>query len=134
MINLVNAMLSTHTIEKSLEHIAPELRDIIFEIRNIVAAVAPDATEIMHSRGMRYFHAERGGPVSAGICQILIEHDYIGLAFIHGAFLPDPRGLLEGKPRYKKFVRIYAYDDAPWDYLRDLIAASSRFDPRSLEV
>jgi hypothetical protein len=134
MINSVNAMLSLHTVEKSLEHIAPGLRDIIFEIRNIIAAVAPDATEVMHSRGMNYFHAERGGLVSAGICQILIERDYVGLAFIHGSFLPDPRGLLEGEPKYKKFVRIYAYDDAPWDYLRDLIAASSRFDPRSLKV
>ncbi len=125
-------MLSTHEVEKSIEHVPPELRDIILEIRNIVAAVAPDATEVMHSRGMSYFHAGRGGPVSAGICQIVIQRDHIRLAFIHGAFLPDPRGLLEGQPRYKKFARIYTYDDAPWEYLRDLIAASSRFDPRTL--
>jgi len=127
-------MLSTREVEKSLEHIAPELRDIVLEIRNIVAAIAPDATEVKHSKGFSYFDAQRGGPVSAGICQIVIERDYIGLAFIHGAFLPDPRGLLEGEAKAKKFVRIYAYDDAPWDYLRDLIIASSRFDPRTLEV
>ncbi len=134
MINLVNAMLSLHTVEKSLEHIAPELRDIVLELRNIVAVIAPHATEVMHSKGFTFYDAQRGGPVSAGICQILVERDYVGLAFIHGAFLPDPRGLLEGERRYKKFVRIYAYDDAPWEYLRDLIAASSRLDPRSLKV
>jgi hypothetical protein len=134
MINGMNAMLSMHSVEKSLEHIAPELRDIALEVRNIVAAVTPDATEVMHSKGFTYYNAQRGGPVSAGICQIVIEPDYIGLAFIHGAFLPDPRKLLEGESRYKKFVRIYTYDDAPWDYLRELIIASSRFDPRSLVV
>jgi hypothetical protein len=107
---------------------------IVLELRNIVAIVAPHATEVMHSKGFSFYHTGRGGPVSAGICQIVIEPDYIGLAFIHGAFLPDPRHLLEGESRYKKFVRIYSYDDAPWDYLRDLIIASSRFDPRSLVV
>jgi hypothetical protein len=127
-------MLSVHVVEKSFEHISPEFRDIIFEIRNIVAAIAPDATEVLHSHGVNYFHAERGGPVSAGICQIGIEHDHIRLAFIHGAFLPDPRNLLEGESLYKKFLRIYAYDDAPWEYLRDLISASSKFDPRALQV
>jgi hypothetical protein len=127
-------MLSTREVEKSLEHIAPGLRDIVLELRNIVAGIAPHATEVLHAKGFSFYDAQRGGSVSAGICQILIERDYVGLAFIHGAFLPDPRGLLEGEPRYKKFVRIYAYDDAPWDYLRDLIAASSRFDPRSLNV
>jgi hypothetical protein len=30
-------MLSTHEVERILEHISPELRDIILELRNIVA-------------------------------------------------------------------------------------------------
>jgi hypothetical protein len=132
MINSVTAMLSTHEVEKILEHISPELRDIVLELRNIVAALAPEAAEEFRNKGFILYDARRGGPVSAGICQILIIHDHIELAFIHGAFLPDPKKLLEGGSRYKKFVRISSYEDAPWEYLRDLIAASSRFDPRSL--
>jgi hypothetical protein len=124
-------MLPERVVEKHLQYIAPELRDIVLEIRNIVAGIAPGATESQHSRGFSYYDKERGGPVSAGICQVGIYHDHIRLGFIHGAFLPDPEGMLVGEPRYKKHVRIYHYDEAPWEYLRALIAASARFDPYS---
>jgi len=122
-------MLPERDVEKHLHYIAPELCDIVLDIRNIVAEVAPEATEWQHSRGYKYYYKQRGGPVSAGICQVGIYHDHIRLGFIHGAFLPDPEGLLVGEPRYKKHVRIYHYDEAPWEYLRGLITASARFDP-----
>ncbi len=127
-------MLPTRHLEKYLEHVSPPLRDIVWEIRNIIVSIAPNATEVMHSKGMTYYHAERGGPVSAGICQIVIHTDHIRLAFIHGAFLPDPEGLLKGAPQYKKYIRIDSYEEARWDVIKDMIGASSRFDPRTLSV
>jgi hypothetical protein len=127
------AMLPAHFIEKKLQYTRPDLRDIVMEIRNIIASVAPEATESQHSRGFSYYYKERGGPVSAGICQIGIFPDHIRLGFIHGAFLPDPQGLLVGDPKYKKHLRIYQYEEAPWDYMRMLIEASSRFDPYTLK-
>ena len=127
-------MLSTHEVEKILEHISPELRDIVLELRNIVAALAPEAAEEFRNKGFIIYDAKRGGAVSAGICQILIIHDHIELAFIHGAFLPDPKKLLEGGSRYKKFVRISSYENAPWEALKDLIEASCHFDLQSLKV
>ena len=126
-------MLSERYIEKHLEMVPAELRDIVLEIRNIVASIAPDATESQHSRGFSYYHKEHGGPVSAGICQIGIYRDHVRLGFIHGTFLPDPEGLLVGDPKYKKHLRIYSYEHAPWEYLRQLILASSRFDPYTLK-
>jgi hypothetical protein len=127
-------MLSTKDVEFYLEQVNPELRDIVLELRNMVVSIAPDATEIMHSRGMTYYHTGRGGPVSAGICQIIVQRDHVRLAFIHGSFLPEPRGLFEGSSRYKRYIRICSYEDAPWDYLKDLILASSRFDPYTLSM
>ncbi len=126
-------MLPEHYVEKYLQYVQPELRDIVLEIRNLVASIAPDATESRHSRGFSYYHKERGGPVSAGICQIGIFPDHVRLGFIHGAFLTDPQGRLVGEPKYKKHLRIYHYEDAPWDYMRTLIEASSRFDPYTLK-
>jgi len=122
-------MLPERSIENYLQQVPSDLRDIVLEIRNIVASVAPEATESQHSRGFSYYFKERGGPVSAGICQIGIYHDHIRLGFIHGAFLTDPEGLLVGEPKYKKHVRIYHYEEAPWEYLKQLIEASSRFNP-----
>ncbi len=122
-------MLPERFIEKHLEYVNPELRDIVLEIRNIVASVAPDATESQHSRGFSYYHKERGGPVSAGICQIGIYRDHVRLAFIHGAFIHDPEGMLLGNEKAKRHIRIYHYEGAPWDYFRKLIEEHSRFDP-----
>jgi hypothetical protein len=125
-------MLPERFIEKHLEYLNPELCDIVLEIRNIVANIAPDATEQQHSRGFSYYHRQRGGPVSAGICQIGIYPDHIRLAFIHGAFIPDPEKMLVGKEKAKRHMRIYHYEGAPWEYIRGLIKAHSRFDPRTL--
>lgn len=126
-------MFPEHYVEKYLQYTTPELRDIVLEIRSIVASVAPGATEKQHSRGFSYYFKERGGPVSAGICQIAIFDDHVRLGFIHGAFLPDPQDLLIGEPKYKKHVRIFHYEEAPWEAIRELITASSRFDPYTLK-
>jgi len=125
-------MLTLREVERILERQPPELQEIILELRNIVATLAPQATEEFRNKGFIIYDAKRGGPVSAGICQILIMGEHVELAFIHGAFLPDPQHLLEGDRKAKKFVRIASYDEAPWESLRDLIAASIKFDPYTL--
>lgn len=127
-------MLPTSSVAHFLEHTSPEIRDIVLELRNLIASVAPNATEVRHSRGFSYYDDQRGGTVSAGICQIVIFEDHVHLAFIHGAFLQDPKGMLIGEAKYKKYVPIISYKDAPWDYLRNLISASTHFDPRTLTM
>lgn len=125
-------MQPTRDIEHYLANLAPELRDIVFELRSIIVSIAPTATETIHRHGFSYYHAERGGPVSAGICQINLKDDHIQLAFNHGAFLPDPKRLLRGDRLAKRYVKIAAFDRAPWEDLQALIQAASNFDPRSL--
>ncbi len=125
-------MLPIRQIETFLLRTPPHLQEIVLELRNTIASVAPDATEVVRWGGLSYFHEGRGGIVSAGICQIGIHKDHIRLAFIHGAFLPDPRHLFEGTQKYKRFVRIGSYDDAPWEYLKQLVTDAARFDPRAI--
>jgi hypothetical protein len=127
-------MLPFRQIETFLQHTPAHLQDIVLELRNIIASSAPDAVEVVRWGGLSYYHEGRGGIVSAGICQIGLHKDHIRLAFIHGAFLPDPRQLFEGTQKYKKYVRLKSFEDAPWDYLKGLIAASAKFNPRSLEM
>ena len=125
-------MLPIHHIENFLKFTPPHLQEIVLELRNIIFSVAPDTAEVVRWGGLSYFHEGRGGIVSAGICQIGIHEDHIRLAFIHGAFLPDPRKLLCGTQKAKRFIELNSYDNAPWDDLKQLITASSLFDPRSL--
>lgn len=127
-------MLSLHEIESLLQHTPPHLQDIVLELRNIIASIAPDTVEAIRWGGLSYFHEGRGGIVSAGICQIGIHKDHIRLAFIHGAFLTEPRHLFDGTQKYKRYIRLKSYDDAPWDYLKQLIEEASQFDPHSLPI
>lgn len=126
-------MLPVHHIENFLKFTSPHLQEVVLELRNIIAAVAPDAVEVIRWGGLSYFHEGRGGIVSAGICQIGLDKDHIRLAFIHGTFLPDPNKLLRGTQKFKRFIKIDSYDDAPWDALKQLIASASKFDPRLIK-
>lgn len=127
--NSIDKMINNREVQNHFNFLPSEMMDIVLEIRNQVARIAPEAMEVFHRTGISYFHADRGGPVSAGICQIVIKADHIQLAFIHGAFLPDPNHLLEGTTKAKRFVRITSYDKAPWEALIELIEAHNRFDP-----
>ena len=127
-------MLPIHHIENFLKFTPQHLQEIVLELRNMIMAVAPDATEVVRWGGLSYFHEGRGGIISAGICQIGIHKDHIHLAFIHGAFLPDPGRLLRGTHKYKRYVQIDSYENAPWNNLKELIANSSKLDPRSIKV
>ena len=125
-------MLPIHEIEAFLQRIPTDLQDIVLELRNIIASVAPEAVEVVRWGGLSYFHEGRGGIVSAGICQIGIHSEYIRLDFIHGIYLPDPKHLLTGNQKVKRYLKIKSFDEAPWDDLKQLIEESSRFDPRTL--
>ena len=127
-------MLGLHEIEIFLQHTPAFLQEIVFELRNLVAGVAPDAVEVIRWGGLSYFHQGRGGVVSASICQIAIFDDHIGLGFIHGVYLSDPHRLLEGTQKAKRYVWIKSYDEAPWDDLEQLIEEASRFNPRSIPL
>jgi hypothetical protein len=122
-------MLTIHELETHYRNLDSDRLNIILEIHNIVAELNPSAAVDFHSKGLTYFDPARGGHVSAGICQTIIMPDHIRLAFIHGALLPDPRHLLEGKTFPKRYVRIGSFDSAPWDDIKQLIAASAALDP-----
>jgi hypothetical protein len=125
-------MRPTKEIERCLAYIPPGLRDVVLELRNIIQAAAPTVTEEIQRQGFTYYYKERGGPVSAGVCQIGLSSQAIRLAFIHGAFLPDPEGLLRGREKYKRYIELDSYEQAPWEALAELIKASARFDPREI--
>ncbi len=127
-------MLRLHEIDMFLQHTPASLQEIIFELRNLIAEVAPDAVEVIRWGGLSYFHEGRGGIVSASICQIAIFEDHIGLGFIHGVHLADPHHLLEGTQKSKRYTWIRSYEDAPWEDLKQLIEESARFDPRQLRL
>lgn len=122
-------MLSIHEVGTVLQRVEPRLRDIVFELRNLVAEAEPQANEIVRWFGLSYCQPGFTQPVYHGICNIGLESDHIRLEFNLGVFLPDPQHLLTGDRKAKRFLRIYSYEEAPWEDLKALIDAAARFDP-----
>lgn len=129
-----NKVLSYHHIEHYLRDTPAELGEIALELRNLVATVAPEATEEIKRGGFVYYFGKLGGPVSAGICGIKIRSDHIQLNFPHGAFIEDPKSLLRGTGKAMRYVRLYHYNAIPWDDIKRLIEEHANFDPRSYSI
>lgn len=123
---------SVGEIERFLERKPEALKDIVFELRNLIAEIAPYATKKIQWKGLSYYDASRGGVVKGGICQIEVHAEHVRLSFIHGAFIEDPQELLQGERIAKRYVRLESYESAPWQALEELIRVAARFDPVSL--
>ena len=126
-------MLPYHTIEGFLKFTPPALSEIVFELRNLVVEIAPDAVEDIRPGGLVYYFGS-GGPVSAGICGVAIKTDHIRLYFTHGAFIPDSSHLLRGSGKAMRYLTLDSYDSIPWEEIRVLIKDHADFDPRSLNI
>lgn len=125
-------MLPTQFLEKKYSFLPNDQLDIFMELRNIIATIKPDVTEEPTRNSVTYYDSKKGGHVSAGVCAVVFCENHIEVRFIHGTFLPDPQQLLQGIRKYKRFLKIEKYDSAPWEAIRDLILASSQFDPYTL--
>jgi hypothetical protein len=125
-------MISSRDLEKHFTRLPGDQLDILLEIHRIVMQVSPGAVAEIRRYGVVYYDAGRGEPVSAGICQTLVKPDYICLAFVHGAFLPDLDHLLRGGTYPKRYLEIASLDNAPRDTIQAWIKNHAHFDLRTL--
>jgi hypothetical protein len=61
-----------------------------------------------------------------------VHAEHVRLSFIHGVFIEDPQGLLQGERIAKRYVRLESYESAPWEALGELIRTAAMFDPTAL--
>ncbi len=121
--------LPLQIVKNKLEYKPAWQVESTMQVRDIVAEVAPEAAERLVKNRLTYLDPTRGGPIKAGICGISLHDDHVRVHFAHGAFLKDPQRLLEGDQIAMRFLRIPAYDLAPWDSIRALIQQSTVFRP-----
>ena len=121
-------------INRFLTRYPQDLGDIVLEVRSIVLRAVPGATERLLRDGLGWHDAKRGGPVKAGICGVSIKGDHVRLGFVHGAFIPDPGGLLQAEEGRlaKRHLLIQSMENAPWPAIEALIRAHAVFDPASI--
>jgi hypothetical protein len=119
---------SVSEVESALRFQRRDLVDLLLEIRSIVVRVNPSATERIHSRGLTFYDADKGGTVTGGICFVDIQGDHVRLRFGRGAFLDDPESLLAGDQLHMRYMDISSFEDAPWTEIEALIQASADLD------
>ncbi|MCC6228297.1 MAG: DUF1801 domain-containing protein [Phycisphaerales bacterium] len=108
----------------------PVTRKIVETLRATILATAPHASEAFKFRVLCYFHADASfGALGGNICMIEVKRGEVFLSFIHGALLPDPRGLLAGKGKFKRFARIADAQHAAGTPIKDLVRAAATLRP-----
>ena len=108
----------------------PATRRIVEALRATVLAAAPKAAEAFKFRVICYFHDDAYfGSIGGNICMIEVKRGEVFLSFIHGSLLPDPRGLLLGKGKFKRFVRVPDEETAKSGAIKDLVRAAAKLRP-----
>ncbi|WP_158305478.1 DUF1801 domain-containing protein [Opitutus terrae] len=107
----------------------PGQRKIAQALRRLVRETVPSATETVLWRSLSYHRPELRGRIKGAVCLITPKHTCVNLEFIHGARLPDPRRLLRGSGREKRFVQLYEEQTVDWVSLREFVVKAARYEP-----
>ncbi len=121
----------TYTVVEVLAKYPDAVCDLAMELREFVRGVVPKARETVRREGFFYTRPGERGFVKADVCRIAPQDDCVRLSFVHGAFLPDPKSLLQGEPGRlsMRFVKLQGPDDIRPVAMRALIRASFKHRP-----
>jgi hypothetical protein len=120
---------STGEIERFLAFKPRDIKEIVFELRNIVLSVCPSATERILWGGLSYHDPTKGGPIRGGICQIELDGSQVRVSFVHGVRLADPENLLKGERMSKRYLTVVSYEGAAWETIRDFVEQAAALAP-----
>jgi hypothetical protein len=115
----------------SVLHAWPDdLNELALELRAFVLRVAPELDEQIAFHALCYSVPGRPyGVIGGNACAIGRKGDAVHLGFLHGAFLADPEGLLQGTGKAKRHIELRSTQEVPWEALEQLLRASISHDP-----
>ena len=114
-------MAKTLSPEDMLADHTPEVRALAEELRQLIRAAVPEATEKAYLgwQGIGYRHPQAGY-----FCGIFPTADLVKLGFEFGVLLPDPDGLLEGSGSQMRWVVLRPGGAIPEASIRALLQAA----------
>ena len=103
-----------------LDH-RPGVRELAEQLRGIILAAAPEASETAyptwHAIGYRH-------PRAGYFCGIFPQVESVRLIFEFGVLLPDPGRVLEGSGKQVRYVEIREGDPVPVEAIREFLEAA----------
>ena len=115
-------------LEAFLDTLEPVARKLVVALRRVVRRTVPKAEESLLWGGLSYHRPRIGGRVKGAICQIGVKRGQVRLDFIHGIWLADPGGLLQGNLKSKRYIPIATTADADRPEIADLIREAAAID------
>ena len=127
--------LDGQTLADWLDQQPPELCDLIITLRDLVQDTIDNVEESIHYGSLCYTKPNQPyGMFGGNVCGIGVKHGVVQLGFIHGAFLPDPHGLLEGTGKSKRHISIASTRDIKRREFKALMRASMAYTPDGQEI
>jgi hypothetical protein len=93
----------------------PEFHELVQRVREIVLAVAPDASESVMYGGLMF-----AAPVQ--FCGVFAYAGHVSLEFGRGFELQDQFGVLEGNGKLRRHIKLRDAGDVDAKHVRDYVA------------
>lgn len=117
--------LDPETLATHLDPLSASTREVVLALRDLILDTVRGVEESIKFNSLCYaIPAARFGTIGGHVCSVGVRDGAVSLGFIHGAYLPDPTGLLVGSAKAKREVRIASRSTLRDPALRDLIRAS----------
>lgn len=124
-------MRKNPSVNDWLANLHPELRAIAKQLRAVARKQISDAHEFIYHDAIGYSVSD--SPFDR-ICYIAPQKKgYVNFGFFFGAGLPDPEKLLIGEGKRLRHVKVWSVKEAKNPALANLIAATWKEAPNSIE-
>lgn len=122
--------LSATELAVHLSHVPDDARRTVTALRKVILSAAPSCSEAIKFRVLCYYHDDAYlKSIGGNICMIEVKGGKVVLSFIRGVTLPDPKGLLFGKGKYKRFMDMPDATYAKLPAVKAIIRAAARQKP-----
>lgn len=106
-----------HSIERlgTFEHLVtdhpPEIQQLAWQLRALIARVHPDVTEVPRTREGVAAYGWGEKKMTESYAYLAPQRSWVNLGFYHGATLDDPFGIVEGTGARIRHVKVMPGDD-----------------------
>lgn len=97
----------------------PDLHEIANSVRTRILQLADTVDEEVKYGGILFAAPEP-------FCGIFVYKQHVSVEFGHGAKMADPHGLLEGKGKGRRHLKLHALEDLENKYLADYLQLAQK--------
>lgn len=111
------------TFKELIGEYPPVVQEIAVRARELILDIFPEAVETIDPSD-KVIGYGTGSKYADLICTIMPQQNWVTLGIYKGADLPDPEGLLEGKGKVHRHVKLKTVADVQSSALRNLLQAA----------